>query len=118
MRLGVVASCILFLASSNALAVLEDEEKWLACETDGECTSVKLGCYYWQSVNKAYAAAMEKRHRTGCKKSRSAGPRPHSSCFNNLCVKFYTGEDWKRLEDYQKRTPGVGRMDECIRIEE
>lgn len=85
--------------------------EWIACREDVECTSIVMGCYYWQPVNQAYADDMEKAYPPNCRLSVPAGPKPISGCFQNACTnKPLTGKYWNRLEMYQKN----GFMDDHI----
>ena len=95
-------------------AAPSDEIPWLACEKDADCTSVELGCYYWQPVNAKYAEDMKK-YMSACAKSVEAGPQPSSRCADHLCVDDpYTVKYWKQLDVPLKNGPVDKRILACL----
>jgi len=97
-----------------------DHKEWLACEKDDDCTSVKVGCYYWQPVAKKFATAMKREHFTACRKSVPAGPQPPSGCVNHVCVNKFTVGYWKLLGEgpdyYGFQNQWIRRrLDSCLR---
>lgn len=100
-------------ASEEASSPLDDHPEWLACNTSAECTSVTLGCYYWQPVNKNYAAAASSAG-SSCLKSVPAGPQPTASCVDHECVNApFTVRYWTKLESYQKFQQVMRRVEAC-----
>src|SRR4051812_22317057 len=61
--------------------------EWLVCAKDSDCTSVEVGCYSWQPVNKIYASEAKRRGSIACKKSMPAGPQTPAMCVENMCMK-------------------------------
>lgn len=72
-----------------------DHREWLACAKDEDCTSVELGCAYWQPVNKASADAMKDAYPPVCAASAPPGPQPPARCKEHACVNL-------RIQDNQK----------------
>lgn len=96
MNVGRLVLCVITLATGYSFADPPVEKGWLTCEKKADCTSVKAGCYYWQPVNKKYAAAMKEAHPPNCELSVPAGPQPTSSCADHLCVNDpYTVKNWR-----------------------
>lgn len=102
----------LFVLRNNLIAAQPSEEKeWLTCETSEDCTSVELGCWYWQPVNKAYAKAMQDKYSPLCRVSLPPGPQPPAQCHDYRCINAsYTGKYWKELESFRQ----VGFIDRRI----
>ena len=73
--------------AGQARAWPADEKDWLACKKDADCTSVKLGCSYWQPVNKKYAKAMKEKYPVSCLQTLPAGPQPPPYCISHMCGK-------------------------------
>src|ERR1035437_9207957 len=85
-QFGCLFLCALILATRFAFAGPSDENEWLTCEKNADCTSVTVGCYRWAPVNKQFAAEMKQEGMVSCKKSVDPGPQPTTSCVNHLCV--------------------------------
>ncbi|MDE2290815.1 MAG: hypothetical protein KGL53_01925, partial [Elusimicrobia bacterium] len=56
--LGLCAA-LLAATASAAPAKPSEHAQWQACRKDADCTSVELGCWYWQPVSKAHAEDMK-----------------------------------------------------------
>jgi len=100
-------------ATEEPSGPLDDHPEWLACASASECTSVRLGCNYWQPINKNFSSAT-----TGvgsaCLKSIPAGPQPTVSCVDHQCVNDpFTVRYWTRLEPYQKFQLVMSRVEAC-----
>ena len=74
------------LLAGEGYAVPPVNKEWLACEKDTDCTSVEVGCWHWQPVNRKYAEQMKSAGFVACKKSVPAGPQPASRCVAQVCV--------------------------------
>jgi hypothetical protein len=108
-----------FFTSTVAFAIeessgpLDDHPEWLTCASASECTSVKLGCYYWQPINKNYFSDTIGVG-SACLKSILAGPQPTVTCVNHQCVNEpFTVRYWARLESYQKFQLVMSRVEDC-----
>jgi len=90
---------------------LDDHPEWLTCASSSECTSVKLGCYYWQPINRKYAASAPA---SACSKSNLPGPQPTVSCVDHRCENDpFTVREWLQLESYQKYQLVSARVEVC-----
>lgn len=92
----------------NPVLGVETSSAWLACEENADCTSIILGCSYWQPVNKKYISEMRAASYLGaCSASFPPGPQPTSSCVNRKCGNDpdhpYAGKDWGRLGIFQRQ---------------
>jgi hypothetical protein len=95
MRVNGLILSLMIAASGFAFAEASDEKAWLACEQNADCTSIKLGCWYWSPVNKKYVDQMRTAHFVTCKESADPGPQPAASCVDHVCVNDgYRGRDW------------------------
>lgn len=101
------------LATEETSGPLDDHPEWFTCASASECTSVKLGCYYWQPVNRHFVSAAAGTW-IGCLQSISAGTQPTGSCVNHQCVNDpFTVKNWAQLEPHQKFELVMSRVDEC-----
>jgi hypothetical protein len=92
-----------------------DEKEWLACEKDADCTSVQLGCYYWQPVSKAHAEDMRTKYMSACTASVFPGPQPSLSCVGHVCVNDpYTVKYWNQQGTPQDALFGIRFVDRRI----
>lgn len=99
------------LATEEASGPLDDHPEWFTCASASECTSVRLGCYYWQPINKNFSSSVGS---SSCTKSRPAGPQPTGSCVNHQCVNDpFTVKNWSELEPYQKFELVMSRVEAC-----
>lgn len=80
---GIVAFGLIIKPANAALTV--EQQQWLTCDGDSDCTSVEGGCYYWQPVNKQHAKDMERAIDIDCLASTIPGPQPTSLCKNHVC---------------------------------
>ena len=116
--LGVILLFTAFIpagvfASEEVGGPIDDHPEWLTCASSSECTSVKLGCYYWQAINRKYSSSAPV---SSCKKSNSPGPQPTASCVDHSCVNDpFTVRDWNALESYQKNDLVAIRVETCQR---
>lgn len=110
--LAILFLLVLFVLRNNLIAAQPSEEKeWLTCATSEDCTSVELGCWYWQPVNKVYTKAMRDKYPPHCRVSLPPGPRPPAQCHDYRCINAsYTGKYWKELESFRQ----VGFIDRRI----
>ena len=98
-------------SSRIASGPLDDHPEWFTCASASECTSVRLGCYYWQPINKNFSSSVGS---SSCTKSRPAGPQPTGSCVNHQCVNDpFTVKNWSELEPYQKFELVMSRVEAC-----
>lgn len=101
-------------ATEELSGPLDDRPEWLACASTSECTSVELGCYYWQPINKNFASAIGV---SSCLKSIPPGPQPTVSCVDHQCVNNpFTVRYWTRLEQYQKSQLVESRVEACSQV--
>jgi hypothetical protein len=92
------------------------QEEWLACEQASECTSVELGCWYWQPVNGKYTAEIKAANTPDCRRSVASGPQPQPSCIDQHCANApFTVDYWAHLENCQKAGLVGDRVNECLR---
>lgn len=104
---------IVAFASDEPSGLLDDHPEWFTCASASECTSVKLGCYYWQPVNKNFSSSAA-RIGSSCLNSIPAGPQPTMSCVDHQCVKDpFTVQYWSQLESYQKFDLVMSRVEAC-----
>ena len=114
--LGLLVSTILILTRVDVEAAPSDENAWLSCVKKENCSSVELGCWYWQPVNKNHAEDMRAKYAPVCSKSINPGPQPSSSCQNGFCVNNpYPVQYWKQLDIPGKNGPIDKRIGECLR---
>ena len=101
------------MATEEPSGPLDDHPEWLACASASECTSAKLGCYYWQPINKNFSSAATSVG-SFCHKSNPAGPQPTVSCADHQCVNDpFTVQYWSQLESYQKFQLVMSRVEAC-----
>lgn len=101
------------LASEDTSRGLEDHPEWLTCASASECTSVKLGCYYWQPINKNFSSSAA-RIGSACRQAIPAGPQPTVSCVDHQCGNDpFTVQYWSQLESYQKFQLVISRVEAC-----
>lgn len=92
---GFLILCVITLVTGYAMAGPSDEKGWIACEKNADCTSVELGCWHWQPVNKKYTEAIKAAHPPVCAQSISASPQPTTSCVHHICVNDpHTAKGW------------------------
>ena len=92
-----------------------DRRAWLACGKDADCTSVELGCYYWQPVSKEFAAEMKAAYPPVCAKSVLAGLQPPARCVERLCANGpFTVRFWKLLDSGAQHRFVGQRMRACL----
>jgi len=91
--LGVLLGAVTLVAGL-AFAYPSDHKDWMACAKDDDCTSVELGCYYWQPVNRKHAAEMKTQGPPACSASVPSGPQPLVHCLHQVCENDYRGRDW------------------------
>jgi hypothetical protein len=77
---------LLIVAAGYAFAASAENKEWLVCEKDADCTSVELGCSYWQPVNKKYVTEMKTAGPAACLKSVPVCPQPTPRCADQVCV--------------------------------
>jgi len=66
--------------------IMSIQKEWLACESDTDCTSITMGCSYWQPVNKQYIEQMKSARTMDCISTTKEGPQPASGCVNRVCA--------------------------------
>ena len=102
---------VAFATDEPSVLLLDDHPEWLTCASALECTSVKLGCWYWQPINKKFSSSVGS---SACATSRPAGPQPTGRCVNHQCVNDpFTVKNWSQLESYQKFELVMIRVEAC-----
>ena len=81
---GFLLGSVPSIAQVNS-ALPADQQQWLTCDEDKDCTPVDLGCWYWQPVSKKHAVDMENAHIAVCTASIDPGPQPPSICAKHVC---------------------------------
>ena len=107
---------IVYSYATYSHAAPADETAWISCTKDADCTSVKLGCWYWQPVNKSHAEDMRKKYVLGCLKSTNIGPQPTPRCDQGVCINSpYTVGYWIDLDMVGKNKVVDTRISACIK---
>jgi hypothetical protein len=113
--------CLVVLLAVNLIAGVahaapQDEKEWLACQKDADCTSVELGCWYWQPINVIHSQDMKEKYVPTCSASVPAGPQPSIACNNHICINNYTVKYWKQLDQVPYKNVWIAKkMDQCLK---
>jgi hypothetical protein len=112
---GIILAVTFGVIATSVWAAPADEKQWLTCEKNSDCTSIELGCYYWQPVNVHFVKDMKVAYSAACEKSLEAGPKPENSCIDHACINTpYTVKFWKILGRVLQNGLVDKRMRACL----
>jgi hypothetical protein len=88
----IFVSCLIGLLLAPAAARADgfgrlpaNQQQWMACDQDSDCTSIVMGCSFWQPINKDHVRDMRNAYMAKCLSRTDPGPQPPSICAGKVC---------------------------------